>query len=132
MSLNINRKGTLIDSIKGRQIGVSLLVRYLTSVKLKILLEMVRIAAIFLLCWCLVSGEFFPSEDLNQRREHFLENVEIYEQAFEKEFAIFLESGLRTKAFNETLKAMHLGRDFLLVESENMPPELAFMSCAGN
>ncbi len=92
---------------------------------------MVRIVAIFLLCWCLVSGEFFPSEELSRRREHFLENVDIYERDFEKEFVIFLESGLRTKAFNETLKALHLGREIMLTDVETMPPELAFMSCAG-
>lgn len=91
---------------------------------------MVRIVAVFLLCWCLVSGEFFPSEEHTRRREHFLENVEVYERDFEKEFSIFLESGLRTKAFNETLKALHLGREFAFNDLDSMPPELAFMSCA--
>lgn len=92
---------------------------------------MVRIVAIFLLCSCLVSGEFFSADDHVRRREKFLENAEVYEKTFEKEFAIFLESGLRTNAFNETLKALHLGREFALTDLENMPPELAFMSCAG-
>lgn len=92
---------------------------------------MVRIVAIFLLCLCLVSGELFRSEEHIRRREHFLENVETYEKEFEKEFAIFLETGFRTKAFNETLKSLHLGREFPLTDLEDMPPELAFMSCAG-
>lgn len=92
---------------------------------------MVRIVAVFLLCLCLVSGELLRSEEHIRRREHFLENVETYEQDFEKEFSIFFETGVRTAAFNETLKHMHLGREFALTDFENMPPELAFMSCAG-
>lgn len=93
---------------------------------------MVRIVAIFLLCLCLVSGELlFRSEEQIRRREHFFENVEEYEKSFEKEFEIFLESGLRTKAFNETLKALHLGREFAFTNLEDMDPELSFMSCAG-
>lgn len=92
---------------------------------------MVRIVAVFLLCLCLVSGDLLRSEEHIRRREHFLENAETYEKTFEKEFAIFLESGFRTQIFNETLKALHLGREFALTSLEDMPPELAFMSCAG-
>lgn len=92
---------------------------------------MVRIVAVFLLCLGLVASELSAPEEHVRRREHFLENVEEYEQSFEKEFAIFLESGFRTKVFNETLKSLHLGREFAFTELENQPPELAFMSCAG-
>lgn len=92
---------------------------------------MVRIVAVFLLCLCLVSGELFRSEEHIRRREHFLENAEVYEKEFEKEFVIFLESGFRTRKFNETLKSLHLGREVASFNLEDMPPELAFMSCAG-
>lgn len=87
---------------------------------------MIRIVGVLLLCSCLVSGE-----TVGQRLKNFLENAEMHEQAFEKEFEIFLESGFRTKAFNETLTPLHLGREFALIETEDMPPELSFMSCAG-
>lgn len=91
---------------------------------------MVRIVGVFLLCWCLVSGEMFSSETVARRLKNFLENAAVSEQAFDKEFEIFLESGFRTVAFNETLRPLHLGREFALIETEDMPPELSFMSCA--
>lgn len=92
---------------------------------------MISIVGVFLLCWCLVSGEIVGSENVKLRLKHFLENAEVHEQEFEKEFEILLKSGFRTQAFNETLKPLHLGREFALTETEDMPPELAFMSCAG-
>lgn len=92
---------------------------------------MIRIVGVLLLCWCLVSGEMYSSDNVQRRLKHFLENAEVYEQAFDKEFEVFLGSGFRTQAFNETLKPYHLGREFALIDTEDMPPELAFMSCAG-
>lgn len=90
---------------------------------------MIGRGVIFLLCWWFVSGDVL-SNDFGSS-EDFLENVELHEQAFGKEFQIFLETGNRTKAFNETLAALHLGREFALLDLEDMPPRLKLMSCAG-
>lgn len=92
---------------------------------------MVRIVGTFLLGWlCFVSGDLFRSKEHIDRREHFLENAEVFEKAFEKEFAVFLKSKFRSKLLNETLSALKVGREFAYTEVEDMPPELAFMSCA--
>lgn len=91
---------------------------------------MVRIVAILLLgCFYLASGEL-RSEKHIQRRNNFLKNAEIYEKIFEKEFAVFIETGVRSAKLNKTLNALKLDRSFAYTELNDMPPELAFMSCA--
>lgn len=92
---------------------------------------MVRVIIIFLLgCLCLATGMLHKSEEHSRRREHHLENVKVFEKTFKKEFAVFIETGVLSKALNQTFNALNLGRSFTYTENENTPPELAFMSCA--
>lgn len=91
---------------------------------------MVRVVIIFLGCLSLASGQLLRSTEHIQRRENFLKNAEIFEKAFEKEFAAFIETGFRSETLNQTFTELKLGRSFAHMEVQDMPPELAFMSCA--
>lgn len=88
------------------------------------ILKMRVIVVVLLGCFYLASGEMFRSEEHIQRRKYFLENAEFFEKDFEKKFVPFLNTGVRSEEFNQTLRGLMLNRSIAFTELEDMPPEL--------
>jgi len=92
---------------------------------------MLRVEIIILLaCMCLASAQLLRSKEHKKRIADFLENAEFHEKAFEQEFSSFIKYGNRSETLNQTLSSLKLDKAFATTEVYDMPPELAFMSCA--